>query len=145
MRGYNFFSNDGDPWSVTLSNLNNGTYSLYYYAPTNTIVSTGGFTANGLLASNISGNSTSTLNEGSDWEVLTGVRVTNGTLTLVSVSTVGARGLAGIQLVEAPEPSALLLIGASLGAGLLVRRETRRGGGLSGWLNAVFGKHPARE
>jgi hypothetical protein len=122
LRGYNFFSLDGDLWSVTLSNLDNGTYSLYYYAPTNTIVSTGSFTANGLLASNIQGNSTSTLNKGSDWEIRSGVQVTNGTLTLLSADTNGDRGLAGIQLVQTPEPATLLLIGVALGIGLLVRK-----------------------
>ena len=123
LRGYNFFSFNNDPWSVTLTNLDNGSYSLYYYAPTNTVVSTGTFTANGLPASSIRGNNTSTLNEGSDWEIRSGIQVTDGTLTLLSTDLDGDRGLAGIQLVATPEPATLPLIGVALAIALFLRRR----------------------
>lgn len=114
LRGYNFFSGGGHPWSVTLTGLSDGTYNVYYYSPTNVIVHTGSFSVNNVFAPNIQGNSTSTLNQGSDWAVVTNVLVGSGTLSLTSLDTANLRGLAGIQVVQTPEPAMPLLVGTAL-------------------------------
>jgi MYXO-CTERM domain-containing protein len=130
LRASNFFSM-GAPWSVLFSNLDNGTYSLYYYAPTNGALSTGNFTANGVAISSIKGSSSATLNQGTDWDVRSGIQVTGGSLLLTSDVLGGYEGLAGLQLVQGqgqvstPEPTSLLLAGSALlGIAALRRRRS---------------------
>ena len=109
----NFFSNEGDPWSVTISGLANGTYDFYYYAPSNSAVDTGPFSVNGMAALNVPGdNSVEPLIEGFNWEVLHNVIVSNGAIEVISTDSTGYRGLAGIQLLAVPEPKPIFLLGS---------------------------------
>lgn len=118
LRRGNFYSY-GHVWDVTLSNLDDGAYDLYYYAPKNTSVPTKSFTANGVSAPNIAGNAAGTLVQGQDWQMIV-VSVSGGALHLTSEDTAGFGGLAGLQLVAvgsssaAPEPSTMMLLGALL-------------------------------
>jgi hypothetical protein len=127
LRNDNFFSTPavvlGTPWSVTFSNLDNGTYSLYYYAPENQIVVTGPFSANGVSGTDLRGNLAATLVQGQDWQVVTGITVTNGTLAINETSDSEYAGLAGLQLVKIPEPSSMPL---AAGALLLLAARFRR-------------------
>ena len=98
LRASNFFSS-GAAWSVVFSNLTNGTYSLYYYALTHVALTTGNFTANGVSIPSIKGNFSDSLNQGTDWDVDTGIQVTNGSLVLTS-DVGGYEGLAGLHFVQ---------------------------------------------
>ena len=106
----NFFASGGENWSLTISGLSNGLYNFYYYAPSNGSVDTGPFTVNGVAAASIAGDNSSPLTEGLNWEVVSNVSVTNGTITVLSTDTAGIRGLAGLQLAVVPEPSAISLL-----------------------------------
>ena len=127
LRDSNFFSLPGDTWSFILSNLSNGTYSLYYYSAMHPSIGTGSFTVNGVSAPAIGPDPAPTLEEGIDWEVVSGIAVTDGTLTATSTDTSSMFGLAGMQLVEqdTPEPCTLLLGLATFG---IVWRRRRRFG-----------------
>ena len=123
----NFFSSPGNPWSMTVSGLDNGNYDFYYYAPPNSLVDTGAFTINGISAGNLTGSSTgSGTVEGLDWEKVTNVPVTSGTLTTTWVNAVPSRytGLSGIQILPAPEPGTMALL--AFGAASLGLRRKRR-------------------
>ena len=61
-------------------------------------VSTGSFYINSALQNSISGSSNNQLSQGTDWDILSGVKVSNSTLTLESYSTSSYRGLAGLQI-----------------------------------------------
>jgi len=123
-----FFSTDGNAWSVEFANLDAGLYDVYVYAPRNTIVSTGDFTVNGVSVSDLPG--AETMIEDISYTVVSGVIVSGAeTLSLLSTSTVGNRGLSGIQLVSVvPEPSSLALFSAGalglLGYGRQRRKKT---------------------
>ena len=122
----NFFSDRPASWSVVVTGLANGRYSLYYYAPANSLVDTGAFTANGVAAANLTG-SAAGFTQGVDWQVIPGVVVSNGTLTLSENSYPDLAGLAGFQLVGAvPEPStwAWLSVGVVV-TGLVTRCRWR--------------------
>ena len=122
----NFFSDQPASWSVVISGLANGRYSLYYYAPANSLVDTGAFTANGVAAANLTGSS-SGLTRGVDWQVLSGLMVSDGTLTLSETNYPGEIGLAGLQLVGVvPEPSAWVMLSfGAVGAGIVVLHRRR--------------------
>ena len=94
----NFYSSNGVSWKVEITGISNGIYDIYYYAPTHTSVSTGSFYINSALQNSISGSSNNALSQGTDWGMLSGVTVSNSTLTLESYSTSGYRGLAGLQI-----------------------------------------------
>jgi hypothetical protein len=121
----NFFSTDTDPWSLSISGLSNGTYNFYYYGPGNALVDTGTFTVNGTAASSIPGSTSNTFDQGVDWQVLSGVQVVNGTLTVIPTTTEGARGLAGFQIVGVPEPSVSILAAAGLLISAMVLRRRK--------------------
>jgi hypothetical protein len=127
----NFFVPSGCTWMVTISNLANGTYSVYYYAPNSTSVATGDFTINGAACSSINGNDVSgsaNLVEGTSYDVLANIEVTNGTLTLTSGSSTSYAGLAGLQLVltSVPEPSAFALAGGLVALFTVMLRKRSR-------------------
>ena len=94
----NFYSNNGVSWKVEITGFSNGIYDIYYYAPAHSSVSTGSFYINSALQNSISGSSNNQLSQGTDWDILSGVKVSNSTLTLESFSTSSYRGLAGLQI-----------------------------------------------
>ena len=94
----NFYSKNGDSWKVEITGFSNGIYDIYYYAPAHYQVSTGSFYINSALQNSISGSGNNELSQGTDWGMLSGVTVSNSTLTLESNSTSGYRGLAGLQI-----------------------------------------------
>ncbi len=130
LRGDNMFAFNGRHWSVTLSNLENGLYQVYLYAPTNTAVPTRPFTVNGTPVANLTGANSDSLNQGSDWTKVA-VEVTGGTLLVASSSTSGSGGLSGMQLVAqgsepvVPEPTSVLLFLPTLGVVAVLQRCRR--------------------
>lgn len=126
LRADNFYSANGSSWTILLSNLDNGTYSVYYYAPIHPSVVTGSFTVNGSAVSSIDGSDSDSMNQGTDWQVLTGVAVTDGTLTLASTSSSSFRGLSGLQLVSSPVPEPFTMGLAGLALAAAARRRLRK-------------------
>jgi len=116
-----FTHNNCFNWNVTLSNLSNGIYNVFYYGPSNRNVTTGAFTINGTAVASITGDDTTSFVQGINYDVLNNVSVSNGTLTLASTSTTGLRGLSGLQLVQTSSASAvpepLTILGAVTAAG----------------------------
>ena len=100
LRADSFIASNNNAWSLTFNNLSPGIWKLYYYASTNALVSTGDFTVNGVSVPSIHGTLSDNLAQGTDWDVLMNVTVTNGTLALLSTGPFGIRGLAGAQLVQ---------------------------------------------
>ena len=94
----NFFSSNGASWKVEITGISNGIYDIYYYAPNHSAVSTGSFYINSALQNSIPGSGNNELSQGTDWGMLSGVTVSNSTLTLESYSTSSYRGLAGLQI-----------------------------------------------
>ena len=97
-----FFADPSSDWSMTLSNMDQGTYNIYYYAPAATNVSTGAFSINGNSVTSLPGeNGASQLVQGVSWGVLSNVSVGSlGLMTLLPANTSGFRGLAGLQIVS---------------------------------------------
>ena len=86
-------------WTVALTGLSNGTYTLFLYEPTNPEVVTGNMTVNGAAVAGITGHGC-TLTAG-DTYTTTQVTVTNANLTITGGSAGtpwGIAGLAGLQL-----------------------------------------------
>jgi len=133
LRGDNFFNDDKQPWSFSLSGLTDGKYAAFFYAPTNQGVSTGTFSVNGTTVSSIQGNEAATLVSGQDWVRVDDIDVIGGALTVSLVSmTSNFSGIAGLQLITppppptaAPEPSsvALAAFGALPLVGIVLRRR----------------------
>jgi hypothetical protein len=121
----------GGNWSMTFSGLDNGIYDIYYYAPQHAMDS-GDITINGTFVPYLLGN-INTLVQGASWDMLSGVAVTSGTLSLRSglPNTIQPyTGIAGIQIVQAsnqvPEPGTLLLLCLGLtGFGLFHHRRQK--------------------
>lgn len=117
----NFYSNSGSNWTVTLSGLDNGAYDVFYYGSFHYDVATGAFSINGTNVGSITGDNYTSLVQGTNWDVLNNVSVTNGTLILTSTSTSGYRGLSGLQIVQTSSASAvpepLTILGAVTAAG----------------------------
>ena len=127
----NFYSGSGNSWSISMANLSDGEYDVYLYAPTHSGVNTGTFTVNGSPVASMPGQDSDTLGpQGTDWDVVGGVSVSGGSLTIESTSTSSFRGLAGLQLAGGgspiPEPNSVALFGVGLGAIALRRRKRER-------------------
>ncbi len=121
----NFFTQDGNDsgWTLTLSNIDAGTYDVYVYAPGNDQVSTGAYTINGVAMPSLPGaDALESFALGTNYDVLSGLSVTGGTITLSSGDP-SYVGLAGLQVVI-PEPGTALLLAAGL-ALIAVRRRAR--------------------
>ncbi|MEM7541150.1 MAG: VPLPA-CTERM sorting domain-containing protein [Pseudomonadota bacterium] len=116
LQGDNFFVFSG-AWALTLSNLDAGTYDVYYYAPGNPGVTTGAMTINGTLVGSLTGQ-LGPLVQGTSWDVLTDVVVDgSNTLVIAATGTSGARGLAGLQIVSTtavPLPAAFWMLGGGV-------------------------------
>jgi hypothetical protein len=134
LRDTYFYSFNGTAWSAVFNGLTNGLYDVYYYTAANTVVPSGAFRINGTSVPSINGgdggalNLPATLNNGTDWDVLKGVSVTNGRLTLQSASNSGFRGLAGVQIVpevSSPEPSSIVVVAGAV-LGFVAARISRR-------------------
>jgi hypothetical protein len=100
-------------WAVTITGLPNTANDLFLYAPTNSLVSTGLMTVNGMSLTELLGNDLGLLVEGESW-IAAQVEVAGGTLSITGTSNGGSRafaGLAGLQLVPEPGTLALLCLG----------------------------------
>ncbi len=87
-----------DPFSATLTGLQDGQYTVYYYYHSPTF----GLKINGTAVTKLTGGSPDSLGaQGTNWSIATGVTVTGGTLTIVNDYT-DYDGLSGIQLWRVP-------------------------------------------
>jgi hypothetical protein len=107
MADFFFESSEPDLWSVTLTGIDPGIYDVYIYAPANisSLQGTGTFTINGISISDIPGTGIQNFIQGVNFEILSGLAVTGGTITFASTeASTRFLGLAGVQLVPAPPP-----------------------------------------
>jgi hypothetical protein len=87
-----------EAFSATLTGLLDGQYDVYFYYHG----ATAGMSVNGTAMNNLAGGSADALeDQGTNWDVTTGVTVTGGTLTITDANG-GTDGLSGIQLVHVP-------------------------------------------
>jgi len=92
----NFYSSSGATWTVLMTGIPSGDYSLYIYGPSHTSVPTGDMTINGTAVASIAGGGTLVLGTSYTIELVT---ISNGTLTMSGVNAGSYAGLAGLQLV----------------------------------------------
>jgi hypothetical protein len=114
-------------WRFSITGLSNADYTIYYYEPAHSSVSTGAFTVNGIAATPLSSTST-TLTQNVNWASMQ-VTVTDGTLSFVgsSVQDTTFYGLAGLQIVgPVPEPSTYAFFGGAAALGLVLIRRRRK-------------------
>ena len=97
----NFYTS-GATWSVDLSGLTNGNYSVYLYGPNHTGVETGNMVVNGVAVASISGDGCSFI-AGTTHTAIQ-VSVTNGTLSIAGTNIASFAGLGGLQLIEQALP-----------------------------------------
>jgi len=109
------------PWTVTLTGIDDGVYDIYVYAPSSSLIRTGPYTINGFALSDVNGSPIASFVEGTNYGLLSGLSVTGGSIILESTATSGSVGLAGIQLVQVPEPATTLLL--VMGLALLAARR----------------------
>ena len=114
----NFFSSNGQVWSVSITGLANGIYDVYLYDPHHPLVGTGAGSVNGIGFANINGNFAGlTFVEGSNYHRMSNVTVSGGLLAASASQPGTFSGLAGMQLVQLtpiPEPSSALLLASGL-------------------------------
>ena len=129
----NIYTLDGS-WSVVLTGLTNGDYTVYLYGPRNTTVPTGNMLVNGVPVSSITGDSC-TFTNGTTHTILP-VSITTGTLDISGSNPPAYAGLAGIQLIQrGPNSTAvptitqwgmiIFMILAGLGAVYYIGRQRR--------------------
>jgi hypothetical protein len=127
MADFFFESSDADLWNVTLSGIDPGVYDVYVYAPANisALQGTGSFTINGNPMSDIPGTGIVNFIQGVNFEILSGLSVTEGSIAFESTeSSERFLGLSGVQLVQTtvPEPATGLVLASGLAA-LAIRRR----------------------
>lgn len=106
LTGDNIYSENGASWTVTLTSLQNGEYTVYLYAPDNTAVPLGETTVNGSPVASVTGDSC-TLTDGVTHAITT-VTIDDGTLTMTASVPGNYAGIAGLQLIrEDPAQAAL--------------------------------------
>lgn len=130
MRDYFHSSDFGGAWGLTISGLDNGTYDVYLYDPAPIGIGTGLGMLSGIAFPNISHEFSGVIGANAHFILLTGISVTDGT---ISANGGGGfpSGLAGMQLVQAPDnnanvptPGSLALLGLGLfGIGATRRRK----------------------
>jgi len=124
---------EGGTWTVTLTGLAPGEYTVYLYEPTNPAVVTGNMTVNGTPLAGITDHACA-LTAGQTYTTATAT--VTGTLTITGDSAGtpdGFAGLAGLQLVltqaiepiPAASPAALLLLAVLVASAgfVLLRRQ----------------------
>lgn len=124
----NFYTRNGS-WAVDVTGLLNGSYNVYLYEPSNSVVELGNGNVNGTAFDSITGGTT--VDEGVSYLSFATVNVSGGLLNVTATSIgIGAAyaGLAGMQLVGATTPvplpaGALLLLTALGAAGIAGRRR----------------------
>jgi hypothetical protein len=128
----NIYSNLGNTWTVVLSGLTNGAYTIYLYGPTNWYVPTGNMLVNGVSVPSITGDSCAFVN-GTNYTTVQ-VSITSGTLTISGTNPEGFSGLAGLQLIQQQQESIpsmtewgmiIFMVLAGLGAICYLRRQRR--------------------
>jgi hypothetical protein len=101
-----FFEDASDAfWSVTLTGIDSGAYDVYVYAPANlsSAIATGTFTIDGVAMADLPGSANSAFLLGTNYAVLSGLVVADGTITIQSTETsTRFLGLSGLQLVPVP-------------------------------------------
>ncbi len=124
----NFFNDLAQTWQANVCGLNPMSYDVYLYAPSHRNVPSGDVTVNGAAVASIEGDPGGTLIAGTSYAVVSTVAA-GGTIA-ISGSASAFSGLAGLQLVPAPEPNGLfgLLAGSALLAGFARARRTGGGG-----------------
>lgn len=91
-------SNPPVGFSAALSSLQDGEYEVHYYF----YHTASGMTMNEIAMNDLAGGSADGLTaQGTNWDVVTGVTVTGGTLTIMDDGA-GFEGLSGIQVVHLP-------------------------------------------
>ncbi len=117
----NFLTTSSGAWSVSLTGLADGIYDLYLYDPSNSAVSSGSGSANGVSFTSINGAFNGSLISNVNYLRLSSVLVTGGLLTTTGAEAGGLSGLAGLQLVAqdvppatVPEPGMGLLLACGL-------------------------------
>ena len=122
----NFYVRANNSWNISLTNLNNGIYDVYLYMPHNIAVDTGAGNVNGISFTNISGDFGGTFIQGTNYHLLTGVTITDGTLSATG-STSSFSGLAGIQITPAavPIPSGIFLMASAVVGLIGIRRKLK--------------------
>ena len=97
---------DGGLWEAQFNGLSDGNYKVILYAPSNTLVSTGIMTINGIAAGELTGADPISMISGVSYEIYQTV-VSGGLLTIAGTTT-GSEfdfsGIAGVQLVMQPLP-----------------------------------------
>jgi hypothetical protein len=127
-----FHSGSSLGWDVVLSGLLPGDYVAYLYAPSKDQVPTGDMIVGGVAVASLPGDGWSkgypgsNLIEGTSWASAQ-VTVSGDTLAIsCTLETFGCHsGLAGLQLVPAPEPGWIALMASGL-SGLCLLAQTRR-------------------
>jgi hypothetical protein len=130
-----FYTSGGGAYSVSFAGLQNGTYTVFLYAPNATNVAIGGGNINGvnypytpalLTPIQVPG-----LFPGQNFIVVNGVVVSNGTMLIQNNGGVlFDYGLSGLQLrltptdTPVPEPATMLLVGTGLA--FVIRRRMQR-------------------
>lgn len=119
-----FYSNANIDWTIQITNLENGNYTVFVYAPKTQYVTTGAFEVAGNLVNDLYGAETDTLVHGIDFNFVNNMVVDNHYIVIDATTLNGFRGISAVQLVHVvPEPTVFTLL--PFGLWLLFRRRRR--------------------